>query len=139
MPRKTRKTSAPRRRRQPSQAAPNPNPLSARAVRTFTSLDPCRQTIVLNVMASLARVPQSRLYATNEQRQEARAFKAECKAENAHWKAIERERMEIWRKLNALHNRAQERRTHGFTPTEERRRNALYTRLNEIDRIGGVK
>jgi hypothetical protein len=97
------------------------------------------QAHVLNLIALAAHVPPSRLYSTPEQRAAARASKAETKAWIAKAEAKAHERVEIRTKLNAIHNRAQQRRHGALTPAEERRREALYAQLNAIDMIGGAR
>lgn len=111
--------------------------LNYRAIRTFGALRPRAQACVLKIIAHFARVSPSRLYATVEQRDAAHETAAEIKASKASAEKQLRQRIEIRRKLNALHNRAECRKTRRghFTPAEERRCQALYARLNEIDGV----
>ena len=128
----------PQRKAPPSDA---PDPFNVYAKRAFLSLSPWDQHLVLWMLSHHAKVPPSRLYTTDAQREVARVIAENTKREKKEREAEECERVEIRRKLNAIHNRAQQRRNWrgNLTPAEERRSEKLYARLNEIDGIGGVR
>lgn len=121
----------------PATSATTPSPFNARAVQAFTALPPTIQALILWTIAESLRIPPSRLYATEAQREAARATTERIKANDAATETKARERMAIRRKWNALHNRAQLRnnRRSYLTPAANARAEALMARLNKLDGI----
>lgn len=107
------------------------------ALLTFERLDPGKQVVVLNILASWQE-PQfrpSRLYSTDAQRRAAREMNLAHVRRRQENERLERERVELRRTWNALHNKAQARpRRHQYlTPTEQKRAEAMSARLHAIE------
>ena len=113
-----------------------PSPFNATALQWFRGLHVDSQIFLLKTIAQfkawqLGRdesLPLSVLLATPEQRHAARLLESRAQ-----------KRLEIRRQLQALHNRAQRKAPWHLTPQQQRRREALYAKLEALDAIGSAK
>jgi hypothetical protein len=108
-----------------------PNAFGRQALLTFERIDPGEQVVLLNMLARAVKphIPPSRLYTTKAQRTTAREMRRAGTDMKKDRERLERQRVDLRRKWNDLHNRAQLRRRgrEYLTTAEQRRADALYT------------